>query len=142
MSLGWTSPLRHDRNSDTTTPTVPIAPRAMPGPRRGTHEDRSTWRSRRVGAAGWIGWLETVIFHHPLTYPRDEGARRSAGRNGSDPDRDLREPADRAGVEPHDAVVVDLPLGVPLQRLLERDAALHAGQRRAEAEVDPVPERH
>ena len=43
------------------------------------------------------------------------------------------------GREPH-AVVVDVPLGEPLEQFVERDAALEPGEVGAEAEVDPVPE--
>ena len=46
----------------------------------------------------------------------------------------------RRGAGPLGLVVVDLPLGEALQHLVERDAALEAGQRRAEAEVDAVAE--
>ena len=38
-------------------------------------------------------------------------------------------------------VPVDLPLGEATEHLVERDPALEAGQRRAQAEVDAVPER-
>ena len=40
MSLGWTPPLRHDKNIETTTPIVPSTPRTIPGPTVGTHEAR------------------------------------------------------------------------------------------------------
>jgi len=37
-------------------------------------------------------------------------------------------------------LVVDVPLGPPLQRLLERDAAFEARERGTETEVEAVPE--
>ena len=36
--------------------------------------------------------------------------------------------------------VVDVPLGPAPQHLLQRDPRLHSGQRRAQAEVQPLPE--
>src|SRR5262245_5253390 len=52
ISLGWTDPVRHDRNIETITPAVPSAPSTMPGPIAGDHERRSTVRSRTSRSSG------------------------------------------------------------------------------------------
>src|SRR3954452_8422144 len=55
-------------------------------------------------------------------------------------DRQLRPSANACGVRLFGAVVVDCPVRPSPQHLLEYDPRLHAGQRRAQAEVQPLAE--
>src|SRR5262245_19933914 len=52
ISLGWTDPVRQDRNIDTITPAVPSTPSTMPGPIAGDHDCRSTVWSRTSRSSG------------------------------------------------------------------------------------------
>src|SRR5262245_22095021 len=120
----------------------PAAALVRPGPGFRDRRARAGDRDRR-GAVGLGADLARGLLRGRAA-PRRSGAR--------DPNRPHRGPlhADgHLGVAPHRArvqadgpVVVDRPLGEAGERLLERDPTFEAGERGAEAEVDPVPERH
>ena len=97
---------------------------------------RRTWYSN---AAGFIAGSHPLPDHAasraPLAVPRSAAPHSPSGRGGE------RLPAPhRRGGRQLGVVHVDLPLGEPVQHLVERDPAFEPGQRGAQAEVDAVAE--
>src|SRR6185437_10092419 len=88
-------------------------------------------RSTYSGSCAMVG---------PFDRPADD--RTAPDWSVGDGDEQLAVPAHGAREEKLAALVVDVPLRVAGERLLERDPAFEPGQCRTETEVDAVPERH